>query len=213
MNYTGIKGFCEQKQVTLVAVSKTQPIDKINILYKSGQRIFGENRPQEILSKIPQMPIDCIWHIIGNLQSNKVKSILPFVDLIHSVSSLKLFQEITKQAEILGIQAKVLLQVHIAEEESKSGFEVEELLEYINNKQLIENKSISINGLMGMATFTENTDQIRSEFKGLNELFVKIQNLKVYNNFNTLSMGMSGDYQIAIEEGATMVRIGSLLFQ
>jgi pyridoxal phosphate enzyme (YggS family) len=213
MKYNEIKDFCQQQNVTLVAVSKTQPIDKIKELYNSGQRIFGENRPQELISKIPLMPSDCQWHIIGNLQTNKVKSILPFVDLIHSVSSVKLFHEIDKQANSLGIYTKVLLQVHIAEEESKSGFEADELLELISDNQLIDTENVSIVGLMGMATFTDNTDQVRSEFKGLHSLFQKIKTLNRFKNFSKLSMGMSGDYKIAIEEGATMVRIGSLLFQ
>ncbi|MDE3235274.1 MAG: YggS family pyridoxal phosphate-dependent enzyme [Bacteroidota bacterium] len=198
-----------QQQVTLVAVSKTKPPEDIEALYALGQRDFGENYVQELVDKAAVLPKDIRWHFIGHLQSNKVKYIAPFVHLIHGVDSLKLLQEINKQAAKHNKIINCLLQVHIAQEETKFGFSEDELLQ-LDSAILSELKNVQVIGLMGMASFTEDMSKVRHEFKHLKSIFNTLNNH--HFTLNTLSMGMSGDYTIAIEEGSTMVRIGSLLF-
>ncbi len=197
---------------TLVAVSKTKPNEDILALYELGQRDFGENYVQELVDKAAALPKDIRWHFIGHLQSNKVKYIAPFVHLIHGVDSLKLLREINKQAAKCNRVVPCLLQIYIAKEESKFGLDEVELLEIIEATATLTN--VSIQGFMGMASFTEKTDIIQSEFNHLNLLFKKhIAWIKSQGTSKPiLSMGMSGDYSIAIEQGSTMVRIGSLLF-
>lgn len=198
----------------LIAVSKTQPIEKIQEAYDAGQRAFGENKAQEMARKYEQLPRDIQWHMIGHLQTNKVKYIAPFVHLIHSVDSLKLLTEIDKQAKKNNRVIPCLLQVHIAEEESKFGFSAEEIQELLKRGALRGLDHIRIAGLMGMATFTENMDQVRKEFRSLNQLFTTLKNQPLPKQvvMEELSMGMSGDYAIALEEGSTMVRIGTSIF-
>jgi len=197
-------------EVVLVAVSKTKPVADLEELYQLGQRDFGENYVQELVDKEAVLPKDIRWHFIGHLQSNKVKYIAPFVHLIHGVDSYKLLQEINKQAAKNNRVIDCLLQVHIAQEETKFGFDQQELDVLIRECADMQMKNINIIGLMGMASFSDDLQKVRSEFKNLKTIFDK---LKTYNlPLTTLSMGMSGDYKIAIEEGSTMVRIGSLLF-
>ena len=192
--------------ITLVAVSKTKPVEDILELYNLGHRDFGENYVQELAEKAEKLPNDIRWHFIGHLQTNKVKSIVPFIYLIHGVDSLKLLKEIDKQAEKNKRVIDCLLQVHIAQEETKFGFDETELL----NSELKQFSNVRIKGLMGMASLTDDINKIRIEFKSLKILFEK---LKTQNpELSILSMGMSADYKIAIEEGSNMVRIGSLLF-
>jgi pyridoxal phosphate enzyme (YggS family) len=192
--------------ITLVAVSKTKPIEDILELYNLGHRDFGENYVQELAEKAEKLPTDIRWHFIGHLQTNKVKSIVPFIYLIHGVDSLKLLKEIDKQAEKNKRVIDCLLQVHIAQEETKFGFDETELL----NSELKQFSNVRIKGLMGMASLTDDINKIRIEFKSLKIFFEK---LKTQNpELSILSMGMSADYKIAIEEGSNMVRIGSLLF-
>lgn len=199
--------------VTLVAVSKTKPVSDLMEAYNAGQRIFGENYVQELVDKYEQMPKDIQWHFIGHLQSRKAKLIAPFVSLIHGVDSLKLLEEINKQAKKHNRVIDCLLQVHIAEEESKFGLNEEELNSILSSEEFKKLENIRIVGLMGMATFTENQSQIEKEFKHLKNIFDKNQFLNTKNcQLNTLSMGMSGDYQLAISCGSTMVRIGSSIF-
>jgi pyridoxal phosphate enzyme (YggS family) len=201
--------------VSLVAVSKTKPIADLMEAYNAGQRVFGENKIQEMTEKWEVMPKDIEWHMIGHVQTNKVKYMAPYVSLIHGVDSLKLLQEINKQAAKNNRVIDCLLQIYIAEEESKFGLdeqELEEILKQVQNDK--ENfKNIKIVGLMGMATFTENQNQIEKEFKHLKAIFDKINELSIINYpLSILSMGMSGDYQLAISCGSTMVRIGSSIF-
>jgi len=193
--------------VTLVAVSKTKPVNAIQSVYALGIREFGENRVQELVEKNEQLPCDINWHAIGHLQTNKVKFVVGLADLIHAVDSEKLFMAIEKQASKMNIVQDSLLQVHIAEERSKFGFTVEELNALLAS-DAFKSDSVRVRGLMGMATFTDNEQQVRSEFRSLKALFDK----HAGGDFDTLSMGMSGDYKIAIEEGSTMVRIGSAIF-
>src|SRR5579871_535143 len=202
-------------KVQLVAVSKTKPVEDIRELYDLGQRDFGENYVQELIEKQPKLPGDIRWHFIGHLQSNKVKYIIPFVHLVHGVDSFKLLKEINKQAVKHGREVDCLLQVHIAEEERKFGFDEAELNALINTdfSELHELKNIRVCGLMGMASFSDDEHKVRNEYKKLKALFDKYAQLQTANfKLQILSMGMSGDYNIAIEEGSTMVRIGSLLF-
>ncbi|WP_405382413.1 YggS family pyridoxal phosphate-dependent enzyme [Maribacter sp. LLG6340-A2] len=196
--------------VTLVAVSKTKPIADIEQAYEEGQRIFGENRVQEMTDKWHALPKDIEWHMIGHLQRNKVKYMAEYVTLIHGVDSPRLLKEINKQAKKHQRTISCLLQVHIAEEDTKFGFDERELLELVDNEEFKAYEHIKIKGLMGMATFTDDKEQIRREFKSLSLLYKQLKNK--YHDFNILSMGMSGDYDIAIEEGSTMVRIGSSIF-
>ena len=199
--------------VTLVAVSKTKPVEDLMEAYNAGQRIFGENKIQEMTEKWQQMPKDIEWHMIGHVQSNKVKYMVPYVKLIHGVDSLKLLKEINRQAVRWRKNINCLLQIHIAEEETKFGLNENELIELLNSDEFKEMTNIKVIGLMGMATFTDNQEQIKKEFDYLNSLFDKHKSLKTENcQLNTLSMGMSGDYQLAIDCGSTMVRIGSSIF-
>lgn len=201
--------------VTLVAVSKTKPVADLMEAYNAGQRIFGENKIQEMTDKWEVMPKDIEWHMIGHVQTNKVKYMAPYVSLIHGVDSLKLLQEINKQAIKNNRVIDCLLQVYIAEEESKFGLDENELNEILDEVQQNKEsyKNIRIVGLMGMATFTENQNQIEKEFKRLKSIFDKYKTLNTEHcQLNTLSMGMSGDYQLAISCGSTMVRIGSSIF-
>jgi len=202
------------KHVTLVAVSKTKPDEDLMEAYEAGARILGENKVQELVGKYERLPKDIQWHMIGHLQSNKVKYIAPFVSLIHAVDSLKLLKEINKEAKKNDRIIDCLIQLHIAQEESKFGFNAENIEEIIQEIQSKDWQNIRIRGLMGMATFTDNTEQIRQEFRSLRQSFDKLKTelLKDNTEFNTISMGMSGDYKIAIEEGSTMVRIGSTIF-
>jgi PLP dependent protein len=207
--YKKITGELQLKNVTLVAVSKTKPIEDIKALYDLGQRDFGENYVQELAEKAEQLPKDIRWHFIGHLQTNKVKTIAPFVHLIHGVDSLKLLQEINKQALKNNTVIDCLLQMYIAKEETKFGLDEEEL----PNVLISQLANVRICGLMGMASFTENMDTVRSEFHYLKTIFVKHAELLIANcQLPILSMGMSSDYTIAIEEGSNMVRIGSLIF-
>ena len=199
--------------VTLVAVSKTKPISDLMKAYDAGQRIFGENKIQEMTEKWEQMPKDIQWHMIGHIQSNKVKYMAPYVSLIHGVDSLKLLEEINKQALKNDRIIECLLQLHIAEEETKFGLNEKELNELLQSESFKNLKNIKIVGLMGMATYTENPDQIRKEFQHLKAIFDKNQQPTTANRqLKTLSIGMSGDYQLAIECGSTIVRIGSSIF-
>ncbi|WP_339920001.1 YggS family pyridoxal phosphate-dependent enzyme [uncultured Flavobacterium sp.] len=201
------------EQVTLVAVSKTKPIPDLMEAYDAGQRIFGENKIQEMESKWEQMPKDIQWHMIGHVQTNKVKFMAPFVSLIHGVDSFKLLKEINKQALKNNRIIDCLLQMHIAEEETKFGLDDEELDSLLASSEFKEMKNIRITGLMGMATFTEKKDQVKKEFMHLKSIFDKLQSQQTENcQMTTLSMGMSGDYKLAIECGSTMVRIGSSIF-
>jgi pyridoxal phosphate enzyme (YggS family) len=206
----------QPNNVTLVAVSKTKPVADLWELYELGQRDFGENYVQELGEKQMQLPQDIRWHFIGHLQSNKVKYIAPFVHLIHGVDSHKLLLEIDKQAKKFNRVISCLLQVHIAEEETKFGFSQEELLQAMDAvhkyKLMNDLQHVEVVGLMGMASFSDNTDQVRKEFKYLKMLFDQCAQLQGHPNFSILSMGMSGDYRMAIAEGSNMVRIGSLLF-
>ena len=207
--YIKIKSELDHENVVLVAVSKTKPNEDIEELYQLGQKAFGENYVQELVEKQASLPKDIQWHFIGHLQSNKVKYIAPFIHLIHGVDSLKLLTEINKQAQKNGRVISCLLQMHIATEETKFGMDFAELEEALAAS--IHLPFISIKGIMGMASFSDKKEQVRNEFKTLNHTFKNIQS-KVGVPFTILSMGMSGDYQMAIEEGSTMVRIVSLLF-
>ena len=201
----------KRDDITLVAVSKTKPIEKIKKIYNEGHIDFGENRVNELLKKFNHLPKDINWHMIGHLQTNKVKKIIPFISLIHSVDSLKLINKIDIESRKINKKTNILLQVHIAEEKSKYGFESKEIREFFNNKLDKSYKNINIIGLMGMATYTNNKNQIKTEFKKLKMLFDEIKSISD-QKIKTLSMGMSGDYKIAIKEGSNMVRIGSLIF-
>ena len=200
--------------VTLVAVSKTKPISDLMEAYDAGQRVFGENKIQEMAEKWEAMPKDIQWHMIGHVQTNKVKFMAPFVSLIHGVDSLKLLEEINKQAKKNNRIIDCLLQIHIAEEETKFGLDEDELNEILSSAAFQEMKNIQIVGLMGMATFTDNKEQIKKEFTHLKSIFDTFSTdaINRVSTMQTLSMGMSGDYQLAIECGSTMVRIGSSIF-
>ena len=195
--------------VTLVAVSKTKPVEDLQEAYAAGMRDFGENKIQEMCDKYEVLPKDIRWHMIGHVQTNKVKYMAPFVHLIHGVDSLKLLKEIHKQAEKNNRVIDVLLQQFIADEETKFGLDQEEI-QQIMQEEIQHLPNVRVVGLMGMATFTEDENQIREEFRSLKSNFDSLKS--IYQNISILSMGMSGDYQIAIEEGSTMVRIGSSIF-
>ena len=204
----------ERNDITLVAVSKTKPVEEIKKKYNEGFINFGENRVNELVQKFNLLPKDINWHMIGHLQTNKVKKIIPFISLIHSVDSLKLIDKIENESEKFDKKTNILLQVHIAKEKSKYGFNFEEVRDFFKNQLDESYKNINIVGLMGMATFTNNKNQIRKEFKKLKILFDEKKSISQKNNqkIKILSMGMSSDYKIAIEEGSNMVRIGSLIF-
>jgi pyridoxal phosphate enzyme (YggS family) len=197
-------------EVTLVAVSKTKPISDIQVAYDAGQRVFGENKIQEMTQKWEVMPKDIAWHMIGHVQRNKVKYMAEFVSLIHGVDSFKLLKEINKQAKKHQRVINCLLQMHIAEEDTKFGLNDSELNAIISSEEFKQLAHIKIVGLMGMATFTDNREQIRREFKQLKSTYDSLE--KEIKTLEILSMGMSGDYLMAIEEGSTMVRIGSSIF-
>lgn len=212
--YRAICAEVEARHAQLVAVSKTRPNEDIWTLYEAGQRIFGENRVQELLPKYEALPKDIEWHLIGHLQRNKVKYIAPFVRLIHSVDSLDLLQEIDKQALKNNRILDCLLQFHVAQEETKFGLDWDEALALLQSETFASLQNCRIVGIMGMASLTEDTAQIRREFKQLHDFFLRLRQdyFAEKNYFTTLSMGMSSDYTIALEEGSTMVRIGSKLF-
>lgn len=215
-NYFQICAEVKEKNAILVAVSKTKPVEAIQELYELGHRDFGENYVQELTEKQASLPTDIRWHFIGHLQSNKVKYIAPFVHLIHGIDSFKLLKEVNKQALKNNRIIDVLLQVHIAQEETKFGLDAEELHNLLDpnaNNELRDLQNIRIRGFMGMASFSENTEVVRNEFKTLKNLFDHYAPFSLSNcQLQILSMGMSGDYRIALEEGSTLVRIGSLLF-
>jgi hypothetical protein len=198
--------------VTLVAVSKTKPVSDLMQAYEAGQRIFGENKIQEMAEKWEEMPKDIAWHMIGHVQTNKVKYMAPFVSLVHGVDSLKLLKEINKQALKNNRIIDCLLQMHIAEEETKFGLDQEELEDLLVSAEFAELKNVRILGLMGMATFTDNQNQVVKEFKQLKTIFDSLHFNNIPHYKSILSMGMSGDYKLAIECGSTMVRIGSSIF-
>jgi pyridoxal phosphate enzyme (YggS family) len=198
------------KGVTLIAVSKTKPNELIKEAYAEGERNFGENKVQELADKHEALPKDINWHMIGHLQTNKVKFIAPFVSLIHGVDSFKLLKEINKRAKQNNRIINCLLQIHIAQETTKFGFSHEETYELLSSENFASLNNVHIAGLMGMATNTDNEKQVRKEFKGLKTLFDKLQSTD--DKLTTISMGMSGDYKLAIEEGSTMVRVGSAIF-
>lgn len=212
-NYAEIKSTIPEG-VTLVAVSKTKPLEAIQEIYDAGQRVFGENKVQEMSDKFEALPKDIQWHLIGHLQTNKVKYIAPFVSMIHAVDSLKLLQEINKQGQKNNRIIECLLQFHIAEEDTKFGLTLEEASQLLDEANLVEMRNIEIRGVMGMATFTQDELQIRHEFQTLEGYFqiLKSHYFKFNPRFSEISMGMSGDYEIAIEEGSTLVRIGSKIF-
>lgn len=202
------------KNVTLVAVSKTHPPERIREIYRLGQRIFGENRAQEMLEKHAALPVDIEWHLIGHLQTNKVKYIAPFVRMIHSVDSLRLLQEIDRQAAKANRVIDCLLQFYIADEATKFGLDETEARELLSGAEFAAMKNVRICGVMGMATFTDDTAQVRAEFRHLKQIFENLKKAFFAESphFREISMGMSGDWRIAVEEGSTMVRIGSLIF-
>ncbi|MFN5032938.1 MAG: YggS family pyridoxal phosphate-dependent enzyme [Flavobacteriia bacterium] len=202
------------EHVTLIAVSKTKPVSALEEAYKAGQRHFGENKVQEMFDKYEQLPKDIQWHLIGHLQSNKVKYIAPFVHLIHSVDSLKLLSEIDKQAKKNNRVIDCLLQFHIAQEETKFGLNLQEAHSLITSAEFLEMKNVRIIGVMGMASFTNDEQQVKLEFSNLNAIFSQLKKdfFSLDENFRERSMGMSGDYLLAMQEGSTMVRIGSTIF-
>ena len=213
-NLEQVKKSFQNPNCKLVAVSKTKPLADLQATYAAGIRDFGENKVQEIQAKQGEMPADTRWHMIGHLQSNKIKYIAPFIHLIHGVDSFKLLVEIDKQGKKIDRPIPVLLQIHIATEESKFGFDRDELEVLLSSPEFNNLTHVQIQGLMGMASFTENQEQIRTEFRGLKQLYedLKKRALPSFVNLQELSMGMSGDYIIAQEEGSTMVRIGSSIF-
>jgi PLP dependent protein len=214
MTYNDLTFYLTNAEVTLVAVSKTQPVNAIKQLYDRGQRIFGENKVQELLEKKPQLPPDIQWHLIGHLQKNKVRHILPHVALIHGVDSLALLQEINKEAKKINKVSKILLQIYVAKEETKFGLEIAEVLEIVKLYNAESYSHIKICGVMGMASFTDDKAQVQQEFAQLKNIFLELKSSITKDTalFKEVSMGMSGDYTIAVEQGSTMVRIGSLLF-
>jgi len=213
-NYNKILNVLKPLHTNLVAVSKIQPVQAIKELYQFGQKDFGENYVQELVEKQTQLPADIRWHFIGHLQTNKVKLIAPFIYLVQGVDSFKLLKEINKEAKKNNRIIKILLQVHIAKEETKFGLDENELADLLNNQLTNEPlHHINIVGLMGMASFIDDMDKVRKEFKHLKTLYDKYSRLSTVNlQLQTLSMGMSSDYKLAIEEGSNMVRIGSLIF-
>lgn len=201
-------------EVNVVAVSKFHSTDEIMEAYEAGQRIFGESRVQELVQKNKELPEDIEWHFVGGLQRNKVKQIAPFISLIHSVDSERLMREVEKQAASNNRTISCLLQIHVAEEDTKSGFTPTECLEFLSDGAWKECTHVKFRGVMGMATFTDDVDKVRSEFKELKQLFDKVKSQYFANDsdFKDISMGMTGDYPTAIEEGSTMIRVGTLIF-
>jgi len=213
-NIKNLKNELETIQVKLVAVSKTKPVEDILQAYDAGQRVFGENQVQELVEKYEQLPKDIEWHLIGHLQTNKVKYIAPFISLIESVDSIKLLQEINKQAIKNKRVIDCLLQVYIADEETKFGLGFDEVIELLRSEEFAELKNVRIRGLMGIATNTDSEKQIKDEFYELDTFFdgIKQSYFRKEDSFDELSMGMSSDYKIAIEQGSTIVRLGSTVF-
>lgn len=213
-NINNLKKETEARGVKLIAVSKTKPADVLMEAYNAGQRVFGENNVQEMVEKQQQLPNDIEWHLIGHLQSNKVKYIAPFISLIHSVDSLKLLQEIDKQAAKNKRIIDCLLQIYIADEETKFGLGFDEAIELLRSEEFSALKNVRIVGLMGIATNTDSEKQIKDEFYELHTFFdgIKTSFFRKEDSFKELSIGMSADYKIAMEEGSTMVRVGSLIF-
>lgn len=201
-------------EVKIVAVSKFHPVEELQEAYDAGQRFFGESRVQELVVKQKELPQDIEWHFIGGLQRNKVRQIAPFVSLIHSMDSERLMLEIEKQGAANNRVIPCLLQIHIAEEDTKSGFSPEECLEFLKDGKWKECNHVELRGVMGMATFTDDMEQVRKEFKGLKSLFDECKSTYFADSayFNEVSMGMTGDYILAIEEGSTMIRVGTLIF-
>ena len=202
------------EHITLVAVSKTKPIEDLMEAYNAGQRIFGENKVQELQMKYPEMPKDIKWHMIGHLQTNKVKYIAPWIDMIHAIDRMKLLRTVNSEAEKNERIINCLLQFHIAEEETKFGLNMEEAVQMLDSDEFKGFSHIRICGVMGMATFTDDENQVKREFHFLKSVFDRLKETYFSNcpEFREISMGMSGDYKLAIEEGATMVRIGSTIF-
>lgn len=202
------------EQVTLIAVSKTKPVSDLQAAYDAGQRHFGENKVQEMVEKAAQLPSDIHWHLIGHLQTNKVKYMASFVHLIHGVDSLKLLQEIDKQAKKAGRTQDVLLQFYIAQEDTKFGLDLQEALAIIDSIEFQQLKRIRVCGVMGMASNTSDQKQVAREFAALKKIFDTLKNKYFHDTlvFKEISMGMSGDYQLAIQNGSTMVRVGSKIF-
>src|ERR1035437_5773872 len=200
--------------VNLVAVSKTKPVSDIIEAYNAGQRSFGENRVQELLNKKYLLPKDIEWHLIGHLQSNKVKFIVPFIRMIQSIDSYTLLNVVNSEALKVGRIVDCLLQIHIAAEETKFGFSMKELCENLQSGDMLNLRNVRICGVMGMASFTSDTDQVKKEFRYLKDCFHLLKNsyFETASDFKEISMGMSGDYELAVNEGSTMVRIGSLIF-
>ncbi|WP_304068626.1 YggS family pyridoxal phosphate-dependent enzyme [Pedobacter glucosidilyticus] len=213
-NLLKLKKEIEQEDVKLIAVSKTKPVEDIMEAYLAGQRLFGENHVQELVEKHEALPKDIEWHLIGHLQTNKVKYIAPFIHLIHSVDSLKLLQEINKQAAKNNRVINCLLQVYIADEETKYGLGFDEVIDLLRSDEFASLQNIKIVGLMGIATNSDNEKQIKEEFYELKTLFdgIKTSYFRKDDGFKEISMGMSTDYKIAIEQGSTMIRIGSDIF-
>lgn len=213
-NIAHINRILENTSCKLIAVTKTKPVELLVEAYEAGCKRFGENKVQEMVSKYEVLPKDIEWHLIGHLQTNKVKYIAPFVSLIHSIDSFKLLQEVNRQAKKVDRIIPCLLQIHIAEEETKFGLSYEEAEAILRMEELSSLQYIKLNGLMGMATFTQDTAQVRKEFRGLKTFFdtIKARSLPPNVELTELSMGMSGDYQMAIEEGSTLIRVGSSIF-
>lgn len=201
-------------EVKIVAVSKFHSTDEIMEAYEVGQRIFGESRVQELVQKSEDLPKDIEWHFVGGLQRNKVKQIAPFISLIHSVDSERLMREINKQAAANNRTISCLLQIHVAEEDTKSGFTPDECMQFLSKGVLKEYTHVKFTGIMGMATFTDDEDKVRNEFQKLKQLFDKVKSQYFANDsdFKELSMGMTGDYPVAVTEGSTIIRVGTLIF-
>lgn len=212
--YLNVHAVCKRYGATLVAVSKTRSIPEIEFIYQMGQRIFAENRVQELIAKAPVMPGDIEWHLIGHLQTNKVRSLLPHVKCIQSLDRLSLWETIQEEALRINKSVRCLLQIKVAQEESKFGWDYSELLTFLDSNRNKDYTHVRIEGIMGMASLTDDTVQVRKEMRQLRSYFdqLKAKYFAQQPDFTTMSMGMSGDYLIALEEGSTMVRIGSLLF-
>lgn len=213
-NITALKDELKNTGVKLIAVSKTKPIESITEAYEAGQRVFGENTVQELVEKYEKLPKDIEWHLIGHLQTNKVKYIAPFISMIHSVDSLKLIQEINKQALKNNRVIDCLIQIYIADEDTKFGLDFAEAIELLRSEEFKALKNIKIRGVMGIATLTENTRMIKDEFYELKTFYTGLKEtfFRKDADFTEISMGMSGDYKLAIEQGSTMIRLGSTLF-
>ena len=212
-NISSIRETTSSYDCTLVAVSKTKPNEMVLEAYEAGQRIFGENKVQDLCDKQSELPDDIEWHMIGHLQTNKVKFLTPFISLIHGVDSVKLLKEINKQAQKYGREIECLLQVHIAQEDTKFGFDEAEVQTLLSSEEFLAYKNVKVMGLMGMASNTDDEAQVRKEFGSLKVLFDDLKTKESKNaKMQILSMGMSGDYKIALEEGSTMIRVGSSIF-